>query len=124
MSILSCGDRKPENEIVGKWSAKYIILDTTEFLGYLDSKLSYIVKPAIFSKNGKLIIFLEHENRKNIVANYIIRGTDSIVIKSNIDLMNGQYKIEITDEKGKRIMKLKAPNKQMYFQQLFGSISL
>tara|TARA_R110000751_G_scaffold307477_1_gene429038 strand:- start:204 stop:620 length:417 start_codon:yes stop_codon:yes gene_type:complete len=123
LSFFSCGEKEPENGIVGNWSAKYIINQETELLGYYDSELTYSLKPALFSPNGKMIIFLKNENKNNIEAEYTIQGKDSILIESDINLLNGLYKIELKNEMGKRIMKFRATNKEMYFEQINGHVN-
>ena len=42
-----------------------------------------------------MIIFLKNEDKNNIEAEYSIQGKDSILIKSDVNLLNGLYKIEL-----------------------------
>ena len=123
LSLFSCGEKQLVNGIAGNWSAKYIINQETELLGYYDSELTYSLKPAVFSANGKMIIFLKNENKNNIEAEYTFKGKDSILIKSDVNLLNGLYKIELKNELGKRIMKFKATDKEMYFEQINGHVN-
>ena len=120
--IFSCGEEKSKNEIEGNWSAKYIIVGKTELLGYFESELTYSLKPTIFTKSGKMIVFLENEGKKNIEADYSIISKDSIEFKSEVDQINGVYKIEFNDEMGKLVMQLDGLNNKMFFERISGQI--
>lgn len=121
---FSCGEKKTKNEIKGNWSAKYIVSGKTELLGYFDNKMTYSLKPTIFTENGKMLVFLQNEKKDNIEAEYSILSNDSIEIKSDIDLISGIYGFEIKKDLGKRIMLFKGLNKKMYFEQISGQIEL
>ncbi|MEL6305451.1 MAG: hypothetical protein AAFQ20_11750 [Bacteroidota bacterium] len=118
----SCAEKKATNPIVGNWSARYMIIGDKELLGYLDDTPTFRLKPAIFTDDNSMIVFLEAENKANIQARYFLKGADSIQIESSIANLSGQYRIEMEEKGGHKIMKFKAPQKEMYFEQNTASI--
>ena len=116
-------EKKAPNPIVGNWSARYMIIDDEELLGYLSDKPTFRLKPAIFTEDNSMIVFLEAENRANIQAKYFLKGADSIQIESSISNLTGQYRIKREEKGGHKIMKFIAPQKEMYFEQNTARVS-
>ncbi|MEM8765114.1 MAG: hypothetical protein AAGD88_14950 [Bacteroidota bacterium] len=120
--VTSCEEKKEPNPIIGNWSTRYIIIDDKELLGYLEDTPTFRLKPAIFTEDNSMIVFLEAENKTNIQAKYFLKSTDSIQIESAIANLSGVYRIEMEESGGRKIMKFKAPQKEMYFEQNTASV--
>ena len=124
--FISCEDVKQKSPVYGSWSAKYIYVDGKELLGYADENLAYSLKPTLFTPDGRMIIFMEAENREKIEAKFVLLKStpDSIELQSSLDVINGRYEIDLMQGQGLSVMRFRAPNREMYFEQITAQVYL
>ncbi|WP_299436579.1 hypothetical protein [uncultured Maribacter sp.] len=96
-----------------------------DFVGYYENELVYYSKLAKITQDNQLIVFLDDDSQKVIKAQFEFNSNgDSVKIKSKLKNLYGDFKVNITEDKGALLMKLESDNGKIHLKRINAQINL